>query len=103
MLGDTIKNKPHTQYNHEKILGIILLLLAGISIIADEQQQITEEQYQVTAETLNVRQKPNKHSEIKGKLQKKKASLAIDTTLPWEDGRKENRGYVGCWMYDFIF
>lgn len=54
----------------KKILSIILLLLAGISIIADEQQQITEEQYQVTAETLNVRQKPNKHSEIKGKLQK---------------------------------
>lgn len=54
----------------KKILGIILLLLAGISIIADEQQQITEEQYQVTAETLNVRQKPNKHSEIKGKLNK---------------------------------
>lgn len=54
----------------KKILSIILLLLAGISIIADEQQQITEELYQVTAETLNVRQKPNKHSEIKGKLQK---------------------------------
>jgi hypothetical protein len=53
----------------KKILSIILLLLAGISIIADEQQ-ITEELYQVTAETLNVRQKPNKHSEIKGKLQK---------------------------------
>lgn len=53
----------------KKILSIILLLLAGISIIADEQQT-TEEQYQVTAETLNVRQKPNKHSEIKGKLQK---------------------------------
>jgi hypothetical protein len=53
----------------KKILSIILILLAGISIIADEQQ-ITEELYQVTAETLNVRQKPNKHSEIKGKLQK---------------------------------
>lgn len=53
----------------KKILSIILLLLVGISIIADEQQ-ITEELYQVTAETLNVRQKPNKHSEIKGKLQK---------------------------------
>ena len=69
----------------KKILGIILLLLAGISIIADEQQQITEEQYQVTAETLNVRQKPNKHSEIKGKLNKGDIVYVTQIQNGWAD------------------
>jgi uncharacterized protein YgiM (DUF1202 family) len=68
----------------KKILSIILLLLAGISIIADEQQ-ITEELYQVTAETLNVRQKPNKHSEIKGKLQKGDIVYVTQIQNGWAD------------------